>query len=122
LKPRLNVTAWPRTIAYRDVEETAFAENLVRFRLYTNYHIFIVRAEVRIFDEDQSDRDTPLAVLPLGYDGGGEWLPDFPAISASGRSLKYLVRVYDRKGHFDETTPQPLWVVDRIDPALAAAH
>ena len=37
LEPRLNVTAWPRSIRYQDLEDTAFAENLVRFRLYTNY-------------------------------------------------------------------------------------
>ena len=51
LEPRLNVTAWPRTIRYQDMEDTAFAENLVRFRLYTNYRSFIERAEVRIFEE-----------------------------------------------------------------------
>ncbi|ALC15225.1 flagellar motor protein MotB [Desulfuromonas soudanensis] len=122
LQRRLNVTAWPRTIANRDLEETPFGENLILFRLYTNYHIFIVRAEVRIFTEEQSDRDDPLAVLPLNYEGRGEWAPDFPSIPAAGRSLKYLVRVYDRMGHFDETAPQPLWVVDRIDPALAEAN
>jgi len=32
------------------------------------------------------------------------------------------VRVYDRKGLFDETTPQSLWVADRIDPSVAEAN
>jgi hypothetical protein len=54
LEPRLNVTAWPRTIRYQDLADTPFAENLVRFRLYTNYRSFIERAEVRIFEEEQS--------------------------------------------------------------------
>jgi hypothetical protein len=53
-EPRLNVTAWPRSIRFQDLAETEFAENLVRFRLYANYHTFIKRAEVRIFDEAQS--------------------------------------------------------------------
>ena len=118
-EPRLNVTAWPRSIRYQDLAETEFAENLVRFRLYANYHTFIKRAEVRIFDEAQSVRDTPLAVIPMNDEGMAEWQPSFETFSAPGRQLKYLVRVYDANGHFDETTAQPLWVVDQIDRAVA---
>jgi flagellar motor protein MotB len=119
LDPRLNVTAWPLTIRYQDLPETAFAENLVHFRLYTNYRSFIERAEVRIFEERQSVRDTPLAVVGMDADGAAEWQPGFDSFSAPARKLKYLVRVYDRSGLFDETTPQSLWVADRIDPAVA---
>jgi flagellar motor protein MotB len=119
--PLLNVTAWPRIIRYRDLEETEFAENLVRFRLYTNYHSFIERAEVRVFDEARSVRDTPLAVLALDDEGMVEWRVDFKSYSAPGRQLKYLVRVYDADGNFDETTAQPLWVVDQVNPAVAGA-
>jgi flagellar motor protein MotB len=122
LEPRLNVTAWPRTIRYQDLEESEFAENLVQFRMYTNYRSFIERAEVRIFEEDQSDRDTPLAVIEMDGDGMAQWQPDFDSYSAPGRQLKYLVRVYDEKGRFDETLAQPLWVVDRIDPSVTAAN
>jgi len=122
LVPRLNVTAWPRSVRYRDVEETDFEENLVNFNLYTNYRAFIDRAEVRIFDEDQSVRDTPLALIRMTDEGQAQWRPDFPDYTAPGRSLKYLVRVYDKKGRFDETIPQPLWLIDRIDPAVVLAN
>ncbi len=118
-EPRLNVTAWPRSIRYQDLAETEFPENLVRFRLYTNYHSFIKRAEVRVFDNAQSVRDTPVAVIPMDGEGMSEWQPSFGSLSAPGRELKYLVRVYDAKDHFDETTAQPLWVVDQLDPAVA---
>ena len=121
LEPRLNVTAWPRAIRYRDAADTEFAENLVRFRLYTNYHSFIGRAEVRIFDEKQSERDLPFAVIEMDASGMAQWQPSFDSHAQPGRRLKYLARVYDAKGHFDETTAQPLWVVDEIDPAVAAA-
>ncbi len=121
-EPRLNVTAWPRTIRYQDVADTAFAENLVRFRLYTNYHSFIARAEVRVFAEEQSVRDTPFAVIAMDDNGMAQWQPVFESFSAPVRQLKYLVRVYDGEGHFDETVPQPLWVADQIDPAVAAAN
>lgn len=122
LVPRLNVTAWPRAIGHRDLADTEFPENLVQFRLYSNYQSFIERAEVRVFAEEQSERDTPLALVEMDANGMAQWQPEFEAHAAPGRRLKYLVRVYDAKGHFDETLAQPLWVLDRIDPASAAAN
>jgi flagellar motor protein MotB len=122
LTPRLNVTAWPRTIQYQDSADTAFVENLVHFRLYTNYRSFIKRAEVRIFDEKQSVRDIPMAVIEMDSDGMAEWQPVFDTVSAPGRKLQYLVRVHDSKGYFDETKSQPLWVVDHIDPSVAGEN
>ena len=120
LEPRLNVTAWPRTIRYQDGEATELAENLVRFRLYSNYRSFIARAEVRIFAEEQSVRDLPLAIIAMDVDGLAAWQPDFESYVAPGHALNYLVRVYDAKGNFDETETQPLWVLDQIDPVIAA--
>ena len=120
LEPRLNVTAWPRVIRYEDVAETELVENLVRFRLYSNYRSFISRAEVRIFAEKQSVRDLPLAVVAMDAEGLASWQPDFETYAAPGRALKYLLRVVDAQGNFDETETQPLWVVDQLDPAAAA--
>lgn len=122
LEPRLNITAWPRSIAYRDQPDTAFAENRAHFRLYTNYRSFIERAEVRIFAADQSVRDTPIAVVPLDADGRAQWEPEFESFSAPLRKLQYLVRVVDRQNRFDETRPQPLWLVDQIDPSVAGTN
>ncbi len=120
-EPRLNVTAWPRTIRYQDQEDTPFAENLVRFRLYANYRSFIERAEVRIFREEQSVRDAPIAVIVMDADGMAQWQAEFASFSAPVDKLKYLVRVYDKKGFFDETKTQPLWVVNQIDPSVTEA-
>ncbi|MDW7710662.1 MAG: OmpA family protein [Deferrisomatales bacterium] len=120
-EPRLNVTAWPRTIAYRDDESTEFPEDLVYFRLYTNYPSYIARAEVRLFAEEQSERDEPLAVVEMDAAGLAHWRPELESISATGRSLRYLVRVYDEQGRYDETAAQPLWVVARVDPGGAQA-
>lgn len=122
LEPQLNVTAWPRSIRYQDREDTEFAENLVLFRLYTNYRSFIERAEVRLFEEEQSVRDTPIAVIEMDADGMAQWQSAFESFSAPGRKLQYLVRVYDKEEHFDETKPQPLWVIDQIDPSVAETN
>jgi len=122
LEPRLNVTAWPRTIQYHDSADTAFVENLVHFRMYSNYRSFIKRAEVRVFEEDQSNRDTPVAVIKMDPDGMAQWQPKFESFSAPVHKLKYLLRVYDSKGLFDETKSQPLWVVDHIDAPAAKTN
>ncbi|MFO7592559.1 MAG: OmpA family protein [Pseudomonadota bacterium] len=114
-KPRLNVTAWPATVRYQDDKNTAEQENLVRFRAYTNYSNFIDKAEVRIFDDEQSLRDEPLIVVPVGDDGYAQWQADFDEYEAPGRTLKYVLRVTDSEGRFDETQEQKLWLVDSLD-------
>ncbi|MGD9020137.1 MAG: hypothetical protein PVF84_07790, partial [Desulfuromonadales bacterium] len=115
-EPRLNVTAWPRSVRYRDDIDTEQVEDLVRFRLYSNYHSFIEHAEVRVFDQHQSVNDMPLAVIEMGDDGQAQWQLGQETFSAPVRHLKYLLRVYDANGNFDETKPQPLWIVDKHDP------
>lgn len=114
-KPRLNVSAWPTTLRYQDDTNTGLEENRVRFRLYSNYLGFIDRAEVRLFEAQQSLRDKPLAVIPFDENGAAEWRAEFERYQAPGRELRYLLRVYDAQGQFDETQEQSLWVVDKID-------
>ena len=121
-KPRLNITAWPTTLRYQDDTNTAAVENRVRFRIYSNYLNFVERAEVRIFDEEQSQRDEPLAVIPLDEDGKASWQAEFDEFRAPARVLNYVVRVYDGKGRFDETQAQKLWIVDEVEAQELAAE
>jgi flagellar motor protein MotB len=113
LKPRLAASAWPLSISYQDDPSTEYRENLMRFRTYTNYAGFIKRWEIRIFDKEGSVSGKPIAVIEAGKDGRSEWQPAFPEYKAAGLDLKYVLRVYDADGHFDETKPLPLWIVDR---------
>ncbi|HEU5294463.1 MAG TPA: OmpA family protein [Burkholderiaceae bacterium] len=119
LKPRLNVTAWPASIRYQDDPATDLIDDLVRFKAYSNFRAFIVRGEVRIFDKDKSLRDEPLAVVPIDKDGNAQWRADFPSYSAPGRDLKFVLRVYDKDGNFNETAAQPLWIIDALAPDIA---
>ncbi|BAU48533.1 flagellar motor protein MotB [Sulfurifustis variabilis] len=114
IKPRLNASAWPTTVRYQDDPETELPENLVQFRAHSNYPGLIEKAEVRIFESLRSERDAPLAVVEVNEDGYAEWQATFDEHEAPGRELKYVLRVYDRDGRFDETGPQPLWVVDAL--------
>jgi flagellar motor protein MotB len=120
IKPRLNVSAWPTSFRYRDDPATDARDDQVQFRAYSNFSSFIVRSEVRIFDKDKALRSEPLAIVPLGKDGRGRWTANFPTYSAAGRDLKYIVRVYDKNGHYNETAPQFLWVLDKSPPELKA--
>ena len=114
LKPRLNVTAWPNSIRYQDDPATDYIEDQVHFKSYSNFPSFIVRSEIRIFNPEQSVRDKPLATIVMDADGTAQWQAYFPEFSAPGRDLKYVLRVYDKNNHFDETSPQTLWVLDSV--------
>jgi flagellar motor protein MotB len=107
---RLSVAARPATVAVHVDENGAFAAP-VRFTIYANYSHFIERTEVRIFERDQSPKATPVGVVALGADGTAEWLPTAGAFAAPARELKYVARAYGKGGSFDETAPQPLWIV-----------
>lgn len=114
---RLSVAASPTTIALRKVEvaehEQApqFSGSPVRFRMYANYSSFIDRAEVRIFEGDQSVQAVPLGVVAIDPGGFAEWQPTAEHVAAPMRELRYVLRAYDKNGNFDETSPQPLWMV-----------
>lgn len=83
----------------------------VRFNMYANYSAFIERSEVRIFQAGQSTQATPLQVLPIDAAGFAEWEPSAEHTTAPMGELAYVLRAYDKAGNFDETSPQPLWLV-----------
>src|SRR5258706_16143818 len=80
----------------------------VRFRMYDNYSGFIARAEIRIFDQQQSLEAMPLQIIAIDDAGLAEWQPVADSLADPTRELKYVLRAYDSKGHFDETDARPL--------------
>lgn len=114
-KPRLNITAWPNVVRYRDKLTTSFPENLITFKRYTNYENVIYRSEVRIFKKGQSTRDTPETIIKLDSKGEAEWLVKYENFVAPNIELQYVLRIYDGYNNFDETKPQNIWLVDDID-------
>lgn len=134
--PRLSVTAFPATVRVHPLppappevpgppydgwlDQPNLVGDSVSFRMYTNYSPFIERAEVRIFDNGRSLRSEPLEVIPIELDGIAEWRPGAGEFRAPARELAYVLRAYGPDGNFDETLPQPLWLV-YVDAELAAA-
>jgi flagellar motor protein MotB len=115
-KRRLAVAAEPTVVELAPGNAEVLAKP-VRFTMYANYSHFIERAEVRIFEQAASLEAEPLGVVPLGGDGSGEWRPSADGLDATARELKFIVRAYGKDGNFDETLPQPLWL---INPGLGA--
>jgi len=109
VEPALNVTVYP---------EGALRGEDIRFIPYTNYLAFIQKAELRIFKAGASTQKKPLAVLPVDQAWGAVvWgAPQNQDITA----VQYVLRVYDAKGRFDETTPKRLEFLDKRRPAQKA--
>ena len=82
------------------------------FRMYANYSHFIDRAEIRGFENGQSLESEPLDIVPITDEGTGAWVPDVQTFSGPVYELAYVLRAYGRDGNFDETSPQPLWMVN----------
>jgi hypothetical protein len=80
---------------------------------YSNYPGAIERAELRLYDQSVPVDGVAHAVVPMNENGAAEWLPSAYAPA----SMKYVYRVYDRAGNFDQTDPLPL----NILPAAALA-
>jgi hypothetical protein len=115
-QPRLAVAAHPVAVVVTDVE--GVPSSVVRFRMYTNYSSFIARAEIRIFEQQQSLQAVPLEIIAVDPAGLGEWQPTAKILAGAGaRELKYLLRAYDSKGNFDETGEHPLWLYGETSPS-----
>src|SRR5437870_2893117 len=106
-KPRLAVAAYPGAVGVSALEGRP-AASVVRFRMYNNYSSFIDRAEIRLFEPQQSLQDVPLEVILVDEAGLAVWLPTEKILAGPERELKYLLRAYDSKGHIDETKARPL--------------
>ena len=117
-KPRLAVAAHPVAVS---VGPDGAPSSAVRFRMYSNYAGFIQRAEVRIFDPGQSLEAVPLATIPIDDKGLAEWQPAAERLAGPTRELRFVLRAYDAKGHFDETEPHSLWLIRDSQPEPAAS-
>ena len=109
--PRLSVTAQPPRITVARANDRNVLANSVHFRMYTNYSHFIERAEIRVFEPGQSLESQPLDVIDIDLEGVAVWPPPTEKFRAPIDELAYVLRAYDEDGNFDETRPQPLWVI-----------
>jgi flagellar motor protein MotB len=114
-RPRLGVAVHPVAVAVSELDGGIVA-SVVRFRMYSNYASFIQRAEIRIFEQEQSLQAVPLEIIAVDEAGLAEWRPAAETLAGPTRELKYLLRAYDAKGNFDETGARPLWLYREPSP------
>jgi flagellar motor protein MotB len=115
---RLGVAADPVAMAVSDLGGGP-ASSVVHFRTYSNYASFIKRAEVRIFDQQQSLEAVPLKIIAVDDAGLAEWHPTTESLAGPARELKYLLRAYDSNGNFDETDARALRLYREPSPGGA---
>jgi flagellar motor protein MotB len=113
---RLGVAANPVAVGVSDAGG-GHAESVVHFRMYSSYGSFIKRAEIRIFEQQQSLQAVPLKIIAVDDAGLAEWHPTAEILAGPARELKYLLRAYDSKGNFDETDARPLRLYRELSPA-----
>jgi flagellar motor protein MotB len=118
-RPRLAVAAHPVALVMSPDPASASA---VRFQAYDNYASYIERAEIRIFDKEQSLQAAPLAVVAVEEGGRAEWQPAAEILPGPVRELKFVLRAYDAKGHFDETEAHPLWLTRERPPEAGTSE
>jgi len=98
----LNVATMPVRRSYRAGER-------VQFLTSTNYPAFIRRAEIRIYERGKENINNPLFILPVTVNHGADWVMPAGFI----KDFSYILRVYDSKGRYDETTPFTLVRTER---------
>src|SRR5438034_1258336 len=116
---RLGVAANPVAVAVSDLGGGP-ASSVVHFRMYSNYASFLKRAEIRIFEQQQSLEAAPLKIIAVDDAGLAEWHPTAEILAGPARELKYLLRAYDSKGNFDETDARPLRLYREPSPGNVA--
>jgi hypothetical protein len=95
VRPVLNVSTMPPKVAY-------VAGETVRFLASFNYGAWIDRADVIIYQAGARERGAE--TLEVSSLGAAEWV--MPADGPD--EMRYVVRVYDASGRWDETEPLPL--------------
>ncbi|HEX7801737.1 MAG TPA: hypothetical protein VF471_03135 [Pseudoxanthomonas sp.] len=87
----------------------------VQFYVRSNYSSFIERYELKVYRAADADLVDPLATVPLEVAAvsNADWDGALPSKYRfrAGDELVYVLRAYDKEGHFDETQPRKLQLV-----------
>lgn len=111
VRPVLNVSTADLRRTYGPGEAVSFLASL-------NYPDWVSRREVLVYDARRGASLRPVATLPVDRDGHAHWV--MPADGAD--EYRYVLRVADAKGRFDETVPLTIMRSARDLPDHRADH
>lgn len=111
VRPVLSIVAYQPVIRAGDA---------VRFFTLSNYAAYIDRAEVRIFRADQSVEETPLTVIPVRLGEPVLWTTERD--QPGEHRYRYVLRVYDAEGRYDQTSALTLDVTHAVNVAKPDIH
>ncbi len=105
--PQLNVTV-------NSGDVVASRQDVTTFQAFWNYGAYIERAEVRVFEAQDSVQGNPLRVIPLS----GTISTALTDTASLPDDLIYVLRVYGKSGQFDETEAKLLSLIDGERPQI----
>src|SRR5216684_3485167 len=118
---RLSVAANPVAVAVSDLGGGP-SESVVHFRMYSSYASFIKRAEIRIFEQQQSLQAAPLKIIAVDDAGLAEWHPTAEILSGQARELKYLLAAYGENDAARQQIPLGSGTVKVQGSGIPAGH
>ncbi|MHC5225472.1 hypothetical protein [Ignatzschineria sp. LJL83] len=87
----------------------------VEFHVRSNYSAFVSKYEILIYRGNDVDLVTPVAIVPVDVNAitSVNWSGELPENIRFrlNDDLRYVVRAYDREGHFDETYAKEIRLV-----------
>jgi len=97
------------SVGLMDSERTTARGSKASFIGYSNYPALIEKSEIRLFADGRAPDSKPLAIIAMNANGQANWTPSAEA----PENMYYVYRVYDKNGHFDETKPRELTILDK---------
>lgn len=121
LQPNLTIGTVD-TVAFDQVKNQLSED--IKFSIYTNYSAFIKKASIHVYAPNDLDKVKPIVVLDVPIKGlvnqiNFDWSgAEFKNLNLrENDQLQYVLRVYDEKGHWDETKPGTISLVSAADKA-----
>lgn len=94
-------------------QTSAVPGSTVSFSTYWNYDHWVDRAQIEVFDAEDTFITAPIATLPVDPETGrADWT--VPAYRKTN-SYTYVLKVFDTSGRFDETNRKHIAMVNKVE-------
>ena len=106
------------------VAANGYIQEPLEFQIYSNYFAFIESAEIQIFASSATEQMQPLQTLAVAFDKNTNqtrvfWNPNQQSKKSyqKGDVLHYVLRVFDKNRHWDETIAKQIPIISSAEKA-----